>query len=423
MVDSGQDSPIVIIGAGLAGLSCAVELTRAGRSAVVLEATDRIGGRVRSDVVGGFTLDHGFQVLLTAYPACQRLLDYEALRLKPFQPGAVIRMGGKFRVLGDPWRRPSDAIATLLNPVGSLKDKLAVAFLRRQSRKGSLAELFKRPNGTTIQRLQKKGFSRRMIDCFFRPFLGGVFLDEDLSTSSRMLDFVFRNFAEGDIAVPADGMAAIPRQLADQLPAGTIRLNQTVDSIDGNLVRLSSGETLQADLLVVAVESNAAARLLESESLATSWNETTNLYYASDVPIHPSEMLILRGDEDGPIQTATVISNVAGSYSPPGKHLLSVTVSRLSDDQKSDSFVLDQAVRDQLASWFGEKASSLEHLATYRIPFALPNRDLDTVEQSIKAEDHGGPVGVFVCGDYCETPSIQGAMNSGIRVAAAICQH
>ncbi len=223
---------VIIIGGGLAGLTCGVILSESGRQVTILEATDRVGGRVRTDVMDGFTLDHGFQVLLTAYPACKRILDYEALRLRRFEPGALIRQRGRFKTLGDPWRRPGQAMATALNPVGTLGDKLRVARLRARSRRGSLTELYSHPAMTSEQYLRNEGLTPRIIDQFFRPFLGGVFLDESLSVSSRMLEFVWRMFATGDIAVPADGMAAIPRQLAERLPRGSIRFQSSVSAID-----------------------------------------------------------------------------------------------------------------------------------------------------------------------------------------------
>src|SRR6056297_3293834 len=147
----------LIIGGGLAGLSCATRLAGRGQEFSVVEATDRVGGRVRTDQVDGFHLDHGFQVLLTAYPACRELLDYDALRLRPFDPGALIRQAGRFAVLGDPWRRPSQALATAVNPVGSLSDKLRIAKLRYTSRLGSLDDLYHRTDAPTIDRLRHDG--------------------------------------------------------------------------------------------------------------------------------------------------------------------------------------------------------------------------------------------------------------------------
>jgi phytoene dehydrogenase-like protein len=405
----------IIIGAGLAGLSCAKRLCQAGKSVVLLEATDRIGGRVRTDVVDGFTLDHGFQVLLTAYPACRELLDYPALRLRKFDPGARVRVSGKFSTLGDPWRKPSQALATALSPVGTLGDKLKIASLRSASKKGSLDDLYQREDQPTIDRLQSDGFSDQMIDRFFRPFLGGVFLDESLATSSRMLEFVFRMFTAGDIAIPADGMGAIPRQLADGLPQGTLRLSTTVSSLTDRTVYLTNGETLTADNIVVATESSAAARLLGRESLDVKWNSATTIYYSADKAPVNHDTLMLRGDENGPVQTAVTLSNVAPEYAPPGKALISVSISDANRDEELEK--LDHAVRAQLTCWFGSEVAAWNQLRCFRIPFGLPQLELDPVKRPIVCQD-----GIFVCGDHQETPSIQGAMNSGLRVAeAAAC--
>ena len=155
---------VTIIGAGLAGLACATRLAHSGIDFQILEATERIGGRVRSDVVDGFTLDHGFQVLLTAYPACRELLDYNALRLRPFDPGALIRIGDTFHALGDPWRKPTQALRTALAPVGSLVDKLRIGRLRATCRSGSLENLYTRPANETQTRLRELGFSEAMIE-------------------------------------------------------------------------------------------------------------------------------------------------------------------------------------------------------------------------------------------------------------------
>ena len=408
----------IIIGAGLAGLTCATRLCDAGRSVRVLEATDRVGGRVRTDVVDGFSLDHGFQVLLTAYPACRELLDYSALRLRAFEPGALIRKNGSFTLLSDPWRRPLTALSTALSPVGTFGDKTRIAKLRRVSQRGSLNELYTRPHQSSLASLESFGFTPSMINEFFRPFLGGVFLDESLETSSRMMEFVMRMFAAGDIAVPADGMAAIPRQLADKLPQGTLQLQTTVASVSDRDVKLSSGDELTADHVVIATESNAASRLLGTESLQTQWNAATTIYFAADRAPDDGKLLMLSGDETGPVQTAVVLSNVAPELAPSGKSLISVSVSESHQDVATDS--LDEAIRGQLANWFGEAVHSWHRLHTYRVPFGLPSRSLDDVILPVDGATIGCVDGVFVCGDHRETPSIQGAMNSGLRAAAAV---
>ena len=408
----------IVIGGGLAGLSCAVRLHRLGQSVTVLEATERVGGRLRSDVVDGFTLDHGFQLLLTAYPACQELLDYESLRLRKFDPGALVRVKGKFETLSDPWRRPSQAFATAMADVGSFSDKLRIAKLRRQCQKDSLEELYERENEPTSARLKKLGFSPSMINLFFRPFLGGVMLDESLMTSSRMLDFVFRMFASGDAAIPAEGMSAIPQQLAEQLPRGTIQLRKSVESLQYPSVSLSDGSTLSAPHVVVATESNTAARLLGVKTFPTTWKSTTNLYFAALTPPDARKMLMLSGDETGPVQSTVVLSNVAPEYAPAGQSLVSVSISDAHKDDDLDH--LDASVRKQLRAWFGEEVCRWKRLRCFRIPFGLPSLELDPVLAPVSGSTMGVPQGIFVCGDHRETASIQGAINSGLRVAEAI---
>ena len=253
-----------------------------------------------------------------------------------------------------------------------------------------------------------------MVDQFFRPFIGGVFLDESLSVSSRMLEFVFRMFSQGGIAVPADGMAAIPRQLAEQLPRGSISLQSSAVQLDGKNIILANGSSLSGDHVVIATESNAAARLLELPQVQTTWNQTTTLYYSSPRCNERYKSLILRGDESGPIQTATIISNVAEEYAPEQKSLISVSLSP-SEEKSSDE--LQKLANPQLRSWFGDQVKEWELVQIYQIPYGLPQMDIDPVIRSPEVE---GREKTYLCGDHFQTPSIEGAMDSGLRAATAI---
>jgi phytoene dehydrogenase-like protein len=205
-----MSADVLIIGAGLAGLNCARELSLRHISVEVHEASDRAGGRVRTDVLDGFRLDRGFQVMLSAYPESRRALDYDRLELRAFYPGARVRVNGKFQLLGDPWRKPGSAFETLVSSVGSLADKFRIASMRSSVQHDPWVQ----PELTTMERLRNHGFTPEFIHRFFRPFLGGIFLEPELETSSRMFDFVFHMMAEGETTVPKLGIEEIPCELA-----------------------------------------------------------------------------------------------------------------------------------------------------------------------------------------------------------------
>ncbi len=401
----------VIVGAGLAGLCCARHLERHGVDCTVLDAADAPGGRVRTDLVDGFQLDRGFQVLLTSYPEVRAELDLPALRLRPFFPGAAVWRQGALHTLADPWRRPVAGVRSLASPVGSVADKLRIGRLRTAALAGTLDDLWRRPETTTLVALRGHGLSDEMIDSFFRPFLGGIFLDSSLSTSSRMLEFVFRMFAQGDACLPAEGMAAIPRQLAAGL-RGEVRCGTRVAAVGPEQVTLSDGSVLAAGAVVLAVEGAAANRLLE-EDVATPGQGVTCCYFqAPEPPLHEA-MLVLNG-EDGPLNNLCVLTTVAPSYGPPGTALISATVLGNRDDHD----VLLTEVRQQLADWFGRSAHDWRHLRTYSIPYALPAQPAGALSPASRPVRH--PSGLYLCGDHREQASIQGAMVSGRRAAEAV---
>lgn len=412
----GREHPIVVVGAGLAGLCCARALHRAGLSVQLVEAQDAVGGRVRTDLRAGFRLDRGFQVLLTAYPEALGVLDYAALDLRPLLPGALVRRAGRFHRLSDPWRRPQDALATLRAGVGSLGDKLRVARLRGDVRHGTLAELMARPESSTLERLRRAGFSEAMIDGFFRPFFGGILLDRSLAASSRVFDFVFRMMSAGGVALPARGMAAIPEQIAERLPEGALRLRTHVEAVSGDGVRLATGETLPARAVVLSVEGPEAARLLRWPPQPPP-RSVVCVYFDAPEPPLAEPLLALDGDGAGPVNNLCCPSAVAPGYAPTGRALVSATVL---DGRGLDDAALEGAVRDQLGGWFGAAVAGWRRLAVYRIPYAQPRQepgDLEPAERPARVER-----GLYVCGDHRDTASIQGAMASGRRAAEAVIE-
>lgn len=406
-----QDPPpdVLIIGAGLAGLACARRLKAAGRSFVIVEAADRVGGRVATDVCDGFRLDRGFQVLLTAYPEARRLLDYDALDLRRFYPGALVRHGGKWHRVADPFRHPLDGMRGVFNPIGSLADKLRVGRLRLGGFDFSRHDA----DLTTLQALQAEGFSPSMIERFFRPFLGGVFLENQLATTVRKLEFVMRHFARGDTAIPARGMAEIPDQLAASLPPSAIRLNTRVAAIGDGGVHLEDDSFLAARSVVVATDLKTANRLLGGEASPAVSNGVSCLYFSAPVAPLNEPILLLNGEGTGPINNLSVLSAVSADYAPTRQHLISASVV---DAEAAASPDLEERVRRHLGEWFRAAVKDWRLLRIDRLPDAVPAQRF--------AEDKPARVraGIYQCGDHCGVASIDTALSSGTAAAEAILE-
>ena len=434
------DADVIVVGAGLAGLACAIHLTAAGRSVTVLEASDGVGGRVRSDFVDGFILDRGFQVLLTAYPEAQAMLDYHALDLRSFRPGTLVQVGDKRVLLGDPFREIRSIPSSLAAPIGSPIDKARIGWLRLNSGRGTLDEMWARPETSTAERLRSLKFSDAMVERFLRPLFTGIQLDASLSTSSRMFDFVFRMLGSGDNAVPANGMGMIPAQLAARLPAGAVRLNSRVAAVSPGSVTLTDSAVLSAGAVVVATEGPQAARLLGGAVTEPGSNSVACLYFAAESAPFEGPLLLLNGNGTsaagggsgggsggggggggGPINNVCVPSSVSPAYAPPGRHLVSASIiaARPSGmDRATWHAQLDVEGRSQLRRWFGAEVDGWTTLPTYEIAHAQPAQpSLEPVERPVRLAD-----GLYVCGDHRDQASIQGALVSGRRAAVAVLE-
>ena len=397
---------VAIVGAGLAGLVAARTLVAAGRDVVVLEAANAPGGRVRTDLVDGHRLDRGFQVLLTDYPELPRHLDLDALDLRRFDPGALVRVGDRFHRVVDPFRSPVAGLRGALAPVGSIGDKLRVGLLRRRLLSATAPDLLRGEDVTTAQALQDAGFSPAMIERFFEPLVGGIQLDPSLGTSRRMFDVVFRSLARGDSAVPALGMEAIPRQLAAGLPEGAIRCGEAVERVEDGRVILAGGAVVTADHVVVATEGPAAARLLGTDPVG-SRAASCVWFSAPEAPVE-DRLVILDGT--GPARNVAVSTNVAPTYAPPGRSLIAAAVPGRADSS------LEPAVRAQLRGWWGAPVDGWVHLRTDAIVHGQPDQSPPFAPKQAVALRPG----LWVCGDHRDTGSIQGAMFSGRRCAEAV---
>lgn len=406
----GTMKPVVIVGAGLSGLACAIRLHEAGRPVVVLEASDGVGGRVRTDEVEGFLVDRGFQVYLDAYPEAGKLLNLESLDLRAFEPGALVFDGKKLHRVMDVFRRPLALLSSAWSPVGSPIDKLRVAVLRQKILDLDIPDLFKRPDGSTAQYLRDFGFSEGMIDSFFRSFYGGIFLERDLRTSSRMFEFTFRMFSEGQATVPARGMGGIPDQLAARLPDEAIRLESPVARVEPHRATLETGEVIEADRVVVATRASAAARLVpEFQAHEPTWRSVTNLSFkAGSSPLH-EPIIALNGSGKGRVNNVAVMSDLSPHYAPAGQALISVSVPGAHPDEN-----LPGEVQDELRGWFGRDVDAWTHLRTDLIREALPEQ---AVTEPVGVREFGG---ILVCGDHAVSASIEGAIISGQAAAVAI---
>lgn len=406
-------APVLIVGAGMAGLACAAQLHRAGRPFVLLEASDAVGGRVRSDrTEDGFILDRGFQVLLSAYPEVVRQLDLEALEPRAFRSGAVIRLpDGTETVLRDPFRDLWAIPAALGAPIGSIADKLRLARLACCLAFKSSEALLSQDGGSLLDFLEEQGFSERCVERFFRPFFGGVFLDRALLVDRAFFSFVFQQFVLGRAVLPRGGMQRIPEQLAAGLPADSLRLSSPVTSVDKNSVRLKAGTRLSGSAVVLAVEGSAASELLRGLVSPAFWKRTTCLYFAA--PVSPGKgdgYLRLNASSKALVHNVCFPSDVAPEIAPSGQTLVSVSTHGL-DGLSSQALLAKVLV--ELAEWFGPQVLKWRHLRTYEIPRALPVGSTRVARVHI----HDG---VYVCGDHLAYPSLNAAMATGRMVGEAL---
>ncbi len=415
--------PVIIIGAGLAGLACARRLRAAGRSVRVFEASDAPGGRVRTDRIepddGPFLIDRGFQVYLTSYPEGRRVLDHGALRLGCFEPGARVWFDGRFWPAADPLRSPGAAfrMAFASSPLFTRKDLLAMGRFDLGLRLASEDAAWRAPEETSEALLRRSGLSDQVIDRFFRPFFGGVFLDRSLATSARKLRLTYRMFSRGRAALPAAGMQAIPEQLAAGLAPGAVELSRTTLSIDGAAVHLADGETVKGGAVVVATDGDAASRLIPSIA-ARGWKSTVSVSFAADQPPRSEPTLFLDGEGAGPVNHAAIISNVQPAYALAGRALISASIVAPHDVEAPDEELLPR-VRAQLRTWFGAEVDGWRHLRTDRIRRALPTEDAPALAESRRPVTTD-QAGVFAAGDHLDNASINGALLSGRRAADAV---
>jgi protoporphyrinogen oxidase len=405
---------VVVVGAGLAGLACARALTSRGLDVRVLEAGDAVGGRVRTDHVDGYTLDRGFQVLNTAYPALLDLVDLATLDLRPFDAAAGIHLDGRLAKVVNPVRRPSGVRGALGLPVGGIRGKAALGLYAALCATLPAAGIKRRDDVSAAEAWRRASIPSDVVDGVLRPFFSGVLLEHDLSTSRRFTDLMVRMFVRGDSTVPAGGMQRLPEEIAAHLPAGTVHLDTPVRSVSAGAVH-TADDVVEARAVVVATDAWTAAHLLPDVLEAPPARGVTTAYHVA--PAFPEATAMLLLDAAGsPVANTIVLSSAAPEYAPPGRALVSTSIVHGSVPVDPDG----PEVRSAMTRLHGTDTSSWELLATYDLPHALPGMPAPHPMRRPVRLTGGGGGSVYVAGDHRDTSSIQGALVSGRRAAAAV---
>ena len=393
----------IVVGAGISGLSCALELEKNGYRVQILEKENHPGGRVHSDVINGYILNRGFQVLQTGYPETKRLLDYEKLELCNLDSEVWSMNNNTIKKLYDPIQNPSNLLKAAFSNVGTFQDKLRLLQLRQSTTSRSTNKIFQENETTSLEQINNYGFSESIINEFFKPLFGGAFLDNELDTTSRMFNFVYKIFSIAPIAIPKYGMKSIPEQLEAKLES-KISFNTNVVKLDNKNVFLEN-ETLSADVIVLAANHDSAKKLIPSIE-KIHWNSTSCYYFVADSPPFSSKVVLLNGNNRGEINNVFVPTNISKAYSPNNKSIISVSTIGLNNNESE--------IRNELNNWFGNQTEDWKLLHTYHIEQALPRMSVPSVSHSQYVN------GIHMCGDYLTSSSIHGSMHSGRMTANQI---
>jgi hypothetical protein len=410
---------ILVLGAGLAGLAAATRLQEAGVDWLLVEAEDRPGGRVTTEITReGYRLDRGFQVLLDSYPTARRLLDLEALKPRYFQSGALMAGPDGFEKILNPLFHPTWLLSAPLVRSFSLREKISLGILASMQCLYSDESLLRREARlTAFQELQRWGLDRDVLEKFLRPFFAGVFLDNGLGTDASVLRYDLKKFALGRALLPADGMGEIPRQLSARLPVIRQRYGTVVRALlrrggggsEVTGVELANGEKIFADHVILSTDERATCGLLGLKE-KRQWSEVSTFYFAGDRALYEGGLLVLPEGRGSHVRHFTDLTNTAPEYAPMGKRLLSATVL---SPQNGD---ISHLVQAEIAAFFPDFLD-WKFLREVRVRRALPSQAPGF--KTLRPESRPA-MNLWLAGDQVAHASIESVLCSGLRTAGEV---
>ena len=405
-----KKADVAVVGAGIAGLTAAYRLQKKGYKVHVFEAASQVGGRIRTERVEGFLLDRGFHLFFSAYPELKNFIDVKRLNVNPVYPGTLIRYENEFNLMCSPSTQIKDILSTMVAGNATWKDKLKMIRLLGAANQLNDKKLLDKEDITALEYFENQGFSDKFINSFFKPFLASTFLDNEMSTPSRLALFIFKMFNKGVVGLPEAGIGAIPEQVADKLEKGTLHLQSKVKKISSAGIQLLKGDFITADRVLLATNPLALSELLPNYNISLESRHVTCLYFATDTVPVSKPVVVLNGEDKGLVNNLCVVDLVQPTYAPEGSHLVAIHVTK---EHNFDDEELVDEVMLEMAQWFGVKVNSWEHLKTYHIKYALPRQNrLETQTYAIQEASN-----VVICGDHLSYGSMNAAIRSGKEAA------
>ena len=395
-------SDIIILGAGPAGLACALKCQQLGREYLLIEGSNRIGGRLGSLYEDGYIFDLGFQVYNSAYVNTNRLLDLDELNLKYFKPGAAVHYGNSFQIVSDPLRDISKVFSTIFSNITTVSDKLKILSLKNSLSNYNIEE-DKTDDITTLRFLKQYGFSEKMIDNFFIPFFSGIFHEKTLDTSSKFFKYVFSNFNNGLASLPEKGMQVIPEQLMSKIDIERVMMEKTAINLDdGNKVIFDDGDIIKGENIILTGESTYLAEKIKYE-----YNEVNTIYFTTENEIENGDYIHLY-PEDDLINNIAIPSSISSAYSNGHSHLISITIL----EYDCSDLELIKKIQKRLSNYYGGEPGSYEFLRTFSMSKATIKQPVGHFERKKIVKN-----GLIIAGEQATNGSIEGAIISGLNAA------